>query len=125
MKKTAIAVLVLGLLASAVFADYNGQVASRVMRDNVSALGKLRAAAGSGDHAAAGDSLMIIASGTLKLLAMDPPRGQKAEWDALIKDAVRAALKGVDAAMEKNKAGVDAAAVEIASAERKGHTTFR
>ena len=125
MKKTLVVALILGFLASAVFADYNKEASAKVMRDNLAAFGKLRSAAGSGDFTTAADSLMAIANGSLKLLAMDPPKGQKAEWEQVNKDLVKAALKGVEAAIEKNKAGVDAALAAVGDAQKKGHTTFR
>lgn len=126
MKRALVAVLVLGFLASsAVFADYNKDVTVKVMRDNLAAFGKLRTAAGSGDFTTAADSLMIVASGSLKLLAMDPPKGQKAEWDQVNKDLVKASLKGVEAAVDRNKAGVDAAVAAVGDAMKKGHSSFR
>ncbi len=126
MKRLLVTILVLGFLASsAAFADYNRDVAVRAMRDNFAAFGKLRAAAGSGDFSVAADSFMTIANGSLKLLAMDPPKGQKAVWEEINRDMVKAALRGVEAAVDKDKAGVDAALAAVSEAQKKGHASFR
>jgi hypothetical protein len=120
-----IAIAAIFAVSTVAFAEYNKDATVKVMRDNIAAFGKLRTAAGGADYAGAADALMVIAGGSLKLLAADPPKGQKADWDAVHRDMAKAALKGVDAALDRNKAGLDAAVVDVGNVQKRGHSTFR
>ncbi len=123
--------LVLGgaaiLLLSAVsaFADYDRDATVKAMRENLAGLSKARTAAGSGDYFAAADGLMAIGRNAVMLSAMEPPKGDKAAWQATQKELAVAAFKGIGACGAQDKAALDAALSEVMATMRKGHGTFR
>ena len=127
MKRALVLVVMAAFLVSAVsvFADYNKEATVKAMRENGAGLGKAKTAAGTGDYFAAADGLMTIAKNAVMLSAMDPPKGAKAEWEADQKELAKAAFKGIGACAVDNKAGLDAALIDVAAAQKKGHGAFR
>ena len=127
MKRALVLVVVAAFLVSAVsvFAEYNKEATVKAMRENLAGLSKARAAAGTGDFYAAADGLMAIGKNAVMLSAMDPPKGDKAAWEAGQKELARAAFKGIGACASSDKAVLDAALAEVGAAMRKGHGAFR
>ncbi len=127
MKRALVLVVIAAFLVSAasVFAEYNHDATVKAMRENLAGLGKARTAAGTGDFYAAADGLMAIGRNAVMLSAMDPPKGDKAVWEADQKELARAAFKGIGACATADKAVLDAALADIGAAMRKGHGTFR
>jgi hypothetical protein len=113
------------LSAVSAFAEYNKEATVKAMRENLAGLNKARTAAGTGDYYAAADGLMAIGRNAVMLSAMDPPKGDKAAWEATQKELARAVFKGIGACATSDKATLDAALAEIGAAMRKGHGSFR
>ncbi len=127
MKRALIVIAAAAFLMSSasLFAEYDREATVKAMRENLAGLTKARTAAGNGDYFAAADGLMAIGRNAVMLSAMDPPKGEKAAWEAAQKELAVAAFKGIGACAARDKAALDAALAEVLSTMRKGHGTFR
>jgi len=127
MKRALVLIIAVAFVVSAasVFADYNKEATVKAMRENLAGLTKARTAAGTSDFFAAADGLMAIGRNAVMLSAMEPPKGDKAVWEATQKELATVVFKAVGACGAKDKAALDEALTELAAVMRKGHGTFR
>ncbi len=122
---TLLAATLLIVASTAAFAEYNRGTTVGVMRQNIQNMRGLRTAIGTENYLAAAKAFAGLAQGSRALLEIDPPKGNKAEWDRIHNALVDAALEGVVAAADEDKDAVRAAQGKIGALNKEGHATFR
>lgn len=120
------ALLVLVALSGAsAQAAYDSGKVVEVMHINGDSLRAAKAGIDATDPKAAATAFDNIVKADRALLAMNPPKGSKADWDQLFNDLIAAATKGSAAAGGKDWTGATAALGELRAIMKKGHTEFR
>jgi hypothetical protein len=104
---------------------YDRAVVVQVMRDNAATLGQVRTALNKGDFFTAASGFWKFAEGQNRIKQYTPPKGSKAEWDRVLDEFVSAALRGVGAAGEKDKAKGLAVLAELQKLIQTGHAMFK
>jgi hypothetical protein len=119
------AVAVFALFAGLVYAEYDKDLVVGVMRASGSLLGELNKAVGEGNYYTAAEKFMAIAKNIKSIEDVTPVKGNKADWDSIHNDLIKAAFRGIGACGDGNKEKVTAAVGEIGALIKKGHTLFR
>jgi len=106
-------------------AAYDSAKVKDVMHVNFGSLQAAKKAIDATDAKAAAEAFNAIADADKALLAMDPPKGTKADWDKAFTALIATATKGAKAATEADWATAKAALGEIRAAMGKGHAAFK
>jgi len=106
-------------------AAYDSAKVKDVMHTNFGSLKGAKAAIDASDAKAAAAAFNAIVGADQDLLAMDPPKGAKADWDAAFTALIASAKKGAQAATAGDWDGAKAALGEIRAAMGKGHAAFK
>lgn len=127
MKKICGAALLALLVLSGASAQaaYDSAKVVDVMHVNGGSLRAAKAGIDATDPKAAADAFNAIATADKSLLGMNPPKGSKADWDALFNQLIAAAQKGATAATAKDWDGAKAALANLRTIMGKGHGEFR
>ena len=128
MRKSVVSVLsmvVVILLATQVFAEYDKEFVVEKMRANGAAMGALNKAAGEGEFFAAAEQLMEIAKNEKALQAVEPPKGSEEEWNRIHGDIVKAAFMGIGACGEEDAEKLQEQTAKIGALIKEGHGMFR
>ena len=129
MKKQVLVLLclfALTLLATQAFAaEYDKDKVVGVMKANGAAMGAIQKALEGEDFFAAAEALMTIATTMKSLEGMEPPKGDKAEWDKNHSTLIKAALKGIGACGEEDAEQVNMYVGEIGKLIKEGHGMFK
>ena len=127
MKKILLPALVLVLLALSfqAYGEYNKDAVVKAMRNNLTQLKAMKAAAAKSDFDAAAEAIWALAEGMKSLRGSTPLKGTATGWDKTIDDLVTAAYKGIGACGEKDIEKLNQAIGEIGSFSKKGHGQFR
>jgi hypothetical protein len=120
-----LALLFLVVLVPTLSAQYNKDLVVQKMRSNGALVGQINTAVGAEDFYASAERLMDLAANFKALEATDPPKGNKAEWDRINGDAVRAAFRGVGACGAENLEQLKAEVAAILALMKEGHAKFR
>ena len=124
MKKTylillvAVMLLIPGLQS---FAEYDSAAVVKVMRENLSHMKTIGAAAQSQNYHDAADGLWQIAAGMRAISVYAPPRGSKADWDNTMGAFINAAYRGIGACGAGDDEALGAAIKELQNLNRQGH----
>jgi hypothetical protein len=113
------------LVATAAAAEYDKGTVQQTMRNNLANLPKLNAAANSGNYMEAAGYLLSMAQGMYAIREYQPPKGEKAAWDATFKAFLKAAFNGLAACGNENQEALKAAVAELTKARDSGHSQFR
>jgi hypothetical protein len=119
------AVAALVVFAGFAYAEYDKDLVVGVMRANGALMGELNKVIGEGDYYTAAEKFMTIAQNMKTLEAVTPLKGNKAEWDSIHNDLIKAAFRGIGACADENKDKATAAVGEIGALIKKGHTIFK
>ena len=130
MKRKSFVVLVLLLVGGllpvlAQSMPYDSAKVREVMQTNLAQLRALGPALQADNFQAAGAAFLQLAQDSQSLMAMSPPKGDKAEWERINGALVRAALEGAMACLDENKEAANAAMNDIVAQRNAGHATFR
>ncbi|MBD3304939.1 hypothetical protein GF339_01145 [candidate division KSB3 bacterium] len=128
--KTQSLVVLCGLLlvvvaASAAFAEYDKDAVVEAMQSNGAHMKALQEAADNKEFFAAAENLMAIAKTMKSLDAFTPPSGDKAEWDEIHGNLIKAAFKGIGACGEEDVDKLQASIDEIGGLIKQGHKIFK
>jgi hypothetical protein len=124
-KVTVIIVALMSMILVSGFAEYDKDHVVKVMRDNVSLMGEIGAAAGAEDWVMAAQKLYAIADGMVGVMNYDPPRGSKADWTATMGEFVFAAYRGIGACGAKDSEALQESIAELRTLNRQGHGTHK
>lgn len=128
MKKNCVIVLSLVLVmlfATQVFAEYDKDMAVKVMQANGASMGAIKQALKDNDFFAAAEKLMDIAKNMKSLDALTPPKGSKEDWDKIHGDLIKAAFKGIGACGEEDSEKLNMYIGEIGKLIKEGHGMFK
>ncbi len=127
MKKILLPVLVLVLffLTLQVYGEYNKDAVVKAMRNNLTQLKAMKAAAAKSDFDAAAEAIWALADGMKSIRDFTPLKGTASGWSNTIDELVAAAYKGIGACGEKDAEKLSQAIGEIGSFSKKGHGQFR
>jgi len=106
-------------------AAYDSAKVKDVMHVNFGSLQAAKKAIDATDAKAAAAAFNAIVEADKPLLAMDPPKGTKADWDKAFKDLIASAVKGAKAATDADWDTAKAALGELRTAMGKGHAAFK
>lgn len=119
-------VIALALVVSLpLFAEYNSQHVKDVMQNNVTQLGMVNKALRQDDFLMVGQAFMSLAQGMLEIKVYQPPRGSKSDWDATMDATILAAYRGVGAAGNEDRRGVEDALDELKRLNGQGHRAHK
>ena len=122
----AVALLALFVLSGvSAQAAYDSAKVKDVMHINFGSLQAAKKAIDAADAKAATGAFSAIADADKALLAMNPPKGAKADWDKAFTDLIASANKGAKAATASDWDTAKAALAELRAAMGKGHSSFR
>ena len=128
MKKIAIVVLALllvGIFAVQVLAQYDRDLVVKTMQSNRAVLGEVTKAAKENNFFVAAEKLMDIAKNFKGLDAVTPTKGKKEDWDRIHGAIIKTAFKGIGACGEEDAEKLNAAIAEINGFLKEGHGMFR
>jgi len=117
--------LLVGLAPAAFSQQYDRDATVKIMRANGAALGALNQAVKAGDFYTAALKLMDLAVGAKAMLAIQPPKGVKADWDRINNDIVLASFRGIGACGTQNLEALKAEVAAVLALNKEGHTKFR
>lgn len=106
-------------------AAYDGAQVKQAMHTYFAAAKDAKAALDAKNSAAAVQAFNTLASASQPLLAMNPPKGSKADWDAEVNKLIAAAKKGSDAAAQGDWSSVKTILGDIQKIQGEGHREFR
>ena len=118
-------VLLLLILASPLFAEYNRDLVVKVMRGNVALLGKLKNNASKRNFFNAAENLMELAKGSKSIENFTPRKGLQSKWKEIHGSLIKAAFQGIGASAEQDIKGLNASISKIVALNREGHSLFR
>jgi len=126
LRKAALVLFLATIAAATITAqNYDKDTVVKVMRQNVTLLGEIKAALGKGDFFAAGQAFWKFAENMESIRKFTPAKGSKAEWDTVIGEFVFIAMKGVGAAGEKDSVKAGLLLGELQALNKKGHSVFK
>lgn len=104
---------------------YDAAKVKAAMQTNFGALGTIKKAIDAADTLATADGFWSVVQANRGLLAMNPPKGDKAAWDKSFNDLISAALEGTGAAGAKDWEKARAALAKLRASQGAGHSAFR
>ena len=119
------------LLALLVLTGASGQAAydsakvKDVMHINFGSLGAAKKGIEASDAKASAAAFQAIVDADKALLAMNPPKGEKATWDKTFNELIAIAARGAKAATASDWDGAKAALAELRATMGKGHGNFK
>jgi len=119
------------LLALFVLSGASGQAAydsakvKDVMHVNYGSVQAAKKAIDATDSKAAADAFNAIVEADKALLAMDPPKGTKADWDKAFTELIASATKGAKAATDGDWDTAKTSLAELRADMGKGHRAFK
>jgi hypothetical protein len=125
MKKILLPILVFILLTLQVYGEYDKDAVVKAMRNNLTQLKAMKAAAANKDFDAAAEAIWALADGMKSVRGFTPLKGTPTGWANTIDELVAAAYKGIGACGEKDIGKLKGAIAELGSFARKGHSQFR
>jgi hypothetical protein len=120
-----LSVVVVALLATQVFAEYDKDMVVEAMKSNGAAMGDLKQAAKDEDFFTAAEKLMELAKNMKSLEAMTPTKGSKEDWDKNHGALIKAAFKGIGACGDEDTKALNTYIGEIGTLIKEGHGMFR
>jgi hypothetical protein len=120
-----VAVVVLLLVGSQAFAQYNRDAVVSVMRDSYRLIGEINASAKAEDFYTTAVKLMQLAEGFKTLEQTPPPKGSRAEWDRIHNELIDAAFRGIGACGVKDGKALQAELAKIMAYNQEGHSKFK
>ena len=121
----AVSLVLLVGLTPALFAQYDKDTVVKTMRGNLAAMQALTPAVNSKDYYTAALKLMDLAQGAKAMQAVNPPKGDKAEWDRIWSDMIQAAFRGIGACGTRNLDALKTEVGAVGALSKEGHTKFR
>ena len=118
-------IVVLTLLATQVFAEYDEAKVKKVMQTNGAHMGVLQKAAKNNDFFLAAETLMNIAKEMKSLDEVSPPKGSKEDWDKSHQIIINMAFQGIGACGEEDSEKLSMYIGEIGKLIKEGHGVFR
>lgn len=128
MKKVvmvALSLVLVGMFAAQVFAQYDKALVVKAMQDSRAALGEVTKAAKENNFFAAAEKLMDIAKNFKGLDAVTPTKGKKEDWDRIHSALIKSTFKGIGACGEEDVEKLNAAVAELGGFMKEGHGMFR
>ncbi len=119
------AALILLLVAGAGFAEYDRDTVVGVMQGNLKLIRQVDTDAKNGDFYAAATALMDFARGMMKIQPYTPLRGEKASWDDVMDDFIKATFRGIGACGTEDRDALLVAVGELKQLMQEGHSLFR
>ena len=104
---------------------YNREVVVPVMQNNLAQIRAIGAGLEAMDYFALGKSFFSIADGMMKVLPMEPPKGEEAHWTATLTEVINVAYLGVGACGARYAAGVQDAFDRLRALMQEGHGAHR
>ena len=120
-KVALIALAAVLVVSASAYAEYDQQHVVGVMRNNITLMGEINAAATAEDWVLAAQKLYAIADGMYTISKYDPPRGSKADWEATMGAFVNAAFVGIGACGVQDADGLQSAIAKLKGLNRQGH----
>jgi len=121
----AVSLVLLVGLTPALFAQYDKDAVVKVMRGNLAAVQALNTAVNAKDFYTAAVKLMELAGDSKALLEVNPPKGDKAEWDRIHNALILAAFRGIGACGTQNLDALKTEVGTVMALMKEGHTKFR
>lgn len=119
------ALALLVLAGASAQAAYDSAKVKDVMHVNYGAVKDAKKAYDAQDSQAAVQAFKSIVEADKPLLAMNPPKGPKADWDKAFTQLIDTAQKGADAAKAKDWPAVKAALDSLRKIQGEGHGEFK
>lgn len=89
------------------------------------ALGTIKKGVDATDTKASVAAFQTVVDAATPLLAMNPPKGTKADWDKAFNGMIAVAKKGITTSEAKDWEGAKAALADLRKAMNAGHGAFR
>ena len=95
------------------------------MRNNLQQLQTIGKGIEEGDYYVIATAFFKLAEGMVEILPMEAPRGEQEQWDATVKEVIKAAYLGVGACGVKYDAGIQDAFQQLRALSQTGHMNHR
>jgi len=106
-------------------AAYDSAKVKAAMQTFFGALGTIKKGVDATDTQASVAAFQTVVDAATPLLAMNPPKGTKADWDKAFNGMVTIAKKGISSSEAKDWDAAKAALADLRKAMNAGHGTFR
>lgn len=106
-------------------AAYDSAKVKSSMQVFFGALGSIKKGVDASDTPASVAAFQSVVDAATPLLAMNPPKGSKSDWDKAFSAMIATSKKGITASEAKDWDGAKAALADLRKAMNAGHGTFR
>jgi len=117
--------LIVLIFAASAYADYDQSAVKAVMKTNIATMSTLKKALNESDFSGAAQAFNTFASNMKPLSQMTPPKGSKADWNAVINEFVAVAQSGAKSSGERNLDKAKKALDDLQALMKKGHGEFK